>query len=141
MECVANLRGSRPILLTQRATRRAYYLVARCRPDPPRPGNRRLCRLPPGAAKIFVYRLPRLLCQLEANRSTRLLLTDAGSVKRATIGRDITDAQRNEIAASQLAVDREVEERQIAQAPLELQLGTDRPHVARSQWGSRANNL
>ena len=61
-------------------------------------------RLPAGAAKIFVYRLPRLLCQLEANRSTRLLLTDAGSIKRATIGRDITDAQRNEIAASQLAV-------------------------------------
>jgi hypothetical protein len=55
-----------------------------------------------------------LLGQLEANRSTRLLLTDAGSVKRVTIGRDITDAQRNEIAASQLAVDREVEECQIA---------------------------
>jgi hypothetical protein len=51
------------------------------------------------------------------------------SVKRVTIGRDITDAQRNEIAASQLAVDREVEERQVAQAPLQMQPGTDRPYV------------
>ena len=96
-----------------------------------------MCRLPAGAAKILVYRLPRLLCLLEANRSTRLLLTDAGSVKRVTIGRDITDAGSAMIAASQLAVDPEGEERQIAQAPLKLQLGADRPHVARSQWRSR----
>src|SRR5262249_2923353 len=98
-------------------------------------------RLAAATAKILIHRLPRLLGQLEANRSTRLLLADAGSVKRITIGRDITDAQRYEIAASQLAVDRKVEERQVAQVSLQVQLGTDRPHVPRSQWGSRANNL
>jgi hypothetical protein len=95
-----------------------------------------LCRLPAAAAKIFVYRLPRLLCRLEANRSTRLLLTDAGSVKRVTIGRDITNAQRNEIAASQLAVDREVEEHQIAQALLATWHGsTTRGPVAMAASG------
>ena len=38
------------------------------------------------------------------NLAIDILLTDAGSVKRITIGRDITDAQRNKITASQLAV-------------------------------------
>jgi hypothetical protein len=66
-----------------------------------------------------------LLGQLEANRSTRFPLADAGSIKRITIGCDVTDAQRNEIAASELAVDRKVEERQIAQTPLQVPLGAD----------------
>jgi hypothetical protein len=52
-----------------------------------------------------------------------------------------TDAQRNKITATQLAIDREVEGRQIAQAPLQVQLGTDRPHVTRSHWRSRADDL
>src|SRR5262249_24946134 len=92
-------------------------------------------RLSAATAKILIHRLPRLLGQLEANRSTRLLLADAGPVKRITIGRDVTDAQRNEIAASQLAVDREVEERQVAQVPLQVQLGADlsHPYLTRSK--------
>jgi hypothetical protein len=86
----------------------------------------------------LIYRLPRLLGQLEANWSTRLLLADAGSVNCIPIGRDITHAQRNKITASQLAVDREVEECQIAQAPLQFQLwhgSTTRDPVAMAVSG------
>ena len=49
----------------------------------------------------------------------------SGRVERVTIWRHVVDAKRNKIAATQLAVDRKVEECQIARPALQLQPGAD----------------
>jgi hypothetical protein len=45
------------------------------------------------------------------------------------------------VAAPQLTVDREIERREIAPPALNLQLGSDRPNVARPQRRLGANEL
>jgi hypothetical protein len=47
----------------------------------------------------------------------------------------VIDAESDEITAAQLAIDRKVEHRKIARAPLQLQLGADGPDVARRKGG------
>jgi uncharacterized protein YbjT (DUF2867 family) len=55
------------------------------------------------------------------------------AAERLAAGRNIIDADGDQIATAQLAVDRQVEQRQVALPVLDLQLGPDRPNVARSQ--------
>ena len=45
---------------------------------------------------------------------------------------DIPDFELDEVAAAQFAVDREIEQREVARAPFELQLCADRPDLAYS---------
>jgi hypothetical protein len=70
----------------------------------PRPGNRHWPS-PVTDPKIVVERLPRLLGQLEPNRPTGLPLPDIRSVDSVAIGCHVIDAERDEIAAAQFAVD------------------------------------
>jgi hypothetical protein len=49
------------------------------------------------------------LRQLKSNRPARLLLTNIGAVNRVTLGRNVIDAEGDEIAAAQFAVDGEIE--------------------------------
>jgi len=82
-----------------------------------------------------------LVCQLETHRSARLLLSDGRSVHRVAARRHVIDAQGNDITAAQLAVDSEVEERQIALSIRHLELSSYRPDVAWSQRWLGADEL
>ena len=84
-------------------------------------------------SQIVVQRVPSDLRQLEPDRPARLSLANVGAVDGVPVGRHVIDAQRDEIAAPQLAVDGEIEQCQVACAPFQLQLGTDQPYVAGPQ--------
>ena len=62
-------------------------------------------------------RLPGPLGQLEANWPAGLVLPDIGTVDRVAVWCHVIDAQSDEVAASQLAVDGQIE---IPHAPLWL---------------------
>src|SRR5262245_60787952 len=117
MECVAYLSGSRPTPLTRWLTSRAYWRVVRCRSGPPRPGNKHWSKLSIADPEVVVHRLPGHLGQLEANWSAGLALADVSAVDRVAVGCHVIDAESDEVAASQLAVDGEIEERQVPHAP------------------------
>src|SRR5262249_10419344 len=64
-----------------------------------------------------------------------------GTIDGVAVGCHVVDPQCDQIAATQLAVDGKIEQRQVARAPLQLQLGADRPHVAGPQGRLRAGEL
>src|SRR5215471_5440589 len=100
-----------------------------------------LTRFPPARSEIVVERLPCELSQLEADRPTRFPLPVRRPVDRVPVGRNIVHTEGGEVAAAQLAVDGEIEQRQVTCMPLQLQPGTDRPHVPRSQGRLRSGEL
>ena len=92
--------------------------------------------LPAGQSEILLDGLPRLLGEFEPDRAPRLLLADRRSIERVAVGGYVIDTHRNDITAAQFAVDGEVEQREIADAALELQPCPDRPDVACSEAAS-----
>jgi hypothetical protein len=72
-----------------------------------------------------------LLGDLELHRPARLLLDDGRAVTDPTADADIVDLQPHKIAAPEFAVDREVEQGEIAGSALHLESDPDRPHVLR----------
>jgi hypothetical protein len=58
--------------------------------------------------------LSRLFRQLKLDGLPGLLLTDRGAMGGISIGRDIPDLQSNNIASTELAIDRQIEHCQIA---------------------------
>jgi hypothetical protein len=60
--------------------------------------------------QMVVHRLPCDLRQFEPDGATRLSLTHVRPVDRVAVRRHIIDLQRHEIAATQLAVDGEIEQ-------------------------------
>ncbi len=92
-------------------------------------------------AKVVVERLPGHFRQLEANRPTGLPLPDVGAVNRVAVGGHVIDAESDEIAAAQSAIDGEIEERQVPFTPLQLQSGTDGPDTADPQRWLRTPEL
>ena len=75
------------------------------------------------------------------HRPARLALADRRTIERIPIRRHVIDADNDNVAAAQLAVDRQVEQREIPFKPLYLQFGSDRPHMARPQWRLGADEL
>jgi hypothetical protein len=70
-----------------------------------------------------------LLCQLEPDGLTGLFLSDRGPINCVSTRRNILDFEGDDIAATQLAIDGQIEHRQVACPSLDLQLGPDRPYV------------
>ena len=80
-------------------------------------------------------RFPGLVGRLELHRLLCLVLEDDGAVRhRAAVG-DVADAQRDQVAAAQLAVDRKVEQGEVAQPLRQLQADPDRPDLATFSGG------
>jgi hypothetical protein len=88
-----------------------------------------------GQVEIFINRSAGLVRQFESNRPPRLLLPDSSSIKGVSIRGHIIDADRDDIATPQLAIDRQVEQSQVAYAAVKLEFGSDRPDVARPKRG------
>jgi hypothetical protein len=82
----------------------------------------------------------RWLCQLEGNRPTGLLLDDRRSRPNGHPCDHVIQPQLYEIAAAQLAVDREVEQREITYAMVDGQPRSDFPDVLGLQRRLRADD-
>jgi hypothetical protein len=67
-----------------------------------------------GFLQEIVNGLPGLICQLELDRSPGLLLPDGRTIDRIAIRSDIFDPQGDDVATTQLAVDRKVEKGKVA---------------------------
>ena len=89
-----------------------------------------------GRSQIFVDRQPCLVRQLKANWPTGFLLLNSCAVHCVAARRYTVD-----VAAAQLVVDREVEQREIPLATLNLQLGSDRPDATWPQRRLRADEF
>ena len=72
------------------------------------------------------------------NRTARLLLNYGRAVMDPTADTDIVDLQPHEIAPSEFAVDREVEQGEVAGAALHLESELDRPHVLSGRGSLRS---
>jgi hypothetical protein len=83
-------------------------------------GEQELTRPFSSDTDVRVDSLPRLLGQLESNRSAGLLLANGRTIDHMSTRRNIFDLQTDEITAAQLAVDREVKHRQIARSASNL---------------------
>ena len=59
-----------------------------------------------------------MLGHLESNRPAGLLLADRCTVDRMSMRRNVLDLDRDDIAPAQLAVDRQIEHRQVARTSL-----------------------
>src|SRR5690348_11965387 len=86
-------------------------------------------------------RLTRQVSDLELNRPLGLLLHDHRSrCDLATVGHD-ENAKLYEITGTGLGIDRQIEQRQVADPTPQLQTNADRPDVAQLQWCLLANEL
>jgi hypothetical protein len=80
-----------------------------------------------------------LLRDLELNWTAGLVLDNCRSVSHVTADGDVIDSKADEIAAAKLAVDGEVEHRQIAFAAPDLKSDTNGPHFFRPKGTLLAN--
>jgi len=82
-----------------------------------------------------------LFSQLELDWSLRLPLQHHGTSRYSVALRYVTDAQAHEIAATELAVQREIEERELPSSLGELQANADCPDLLEAQRWLLAHEL
>jgi hypothetical protein len=91
--------------------------------------------------KVLVDRLARLLGDLEPHRKTGCVLPNGRTVDGIAMWRDVLDLEAHHVAPAQLAVDREIEEREVPRAPSELQARPNGPDVLRLERWLRSDQL
>jgi len=84
-----------------------------------------------------------LLGQLNLHRLAGFLLNDGRAVSGGSVDDELANAKLYEVAAAQLAVDSNVEQRQVSKAVLPLLVEADRPDLLRLQrwFGSNERAL
>src|SRR6516162_6858632 len=92
-------------------------------------GKEVLTRLLVGGFDVVVDRLTRLLGHLEPDRLTGLLLAHRRAIDGMSVRRHIFYLEADDVAASQLAIDGQIEHREIACSSLDLQVASNRPNV------------
>jgi hypothetical protein len=90
---------------------------------------------------VIVDCLPRLLRQFKSDWPTGLLLPHGGSIDRISARCHVVNPKCDDIAPPQLAVDCQIEHRQIARPSVHLQSGADRPNMFWPQWWLLADEL
>src|SRR5450631_4947100 len=80
-----------------------------------------------GGPQIFIDRLAGLFGQFKSDRSAGLLLTYGCAIRSVSARGDIVDFDRHDIAATKLAVDREIEHREVSDATCDLEFRPDWP--------------
>src|SRR5919106_2908501 len=95
----------------------------------------------PGRSKVLVDRLTRLLGDLEPDRKTGLALPNGRAVDGIAMWCDVLNLEAHHVAPAQLAIDREIEERQVPGAPCELQPRPNGPDVLRLERWLRSDQL
>src|SRR6516225_5900051 len=86
------------------------------------------------ADEPFTDRCAGLLGNFELDRATGLLLDYGGTLPNLPTDVDIVDLHPHKVTTSELAVDSQVEQCQIAPAVLQLKPGADCPYISRFQW-------
>jgi hypothetical protein len=81
-------------------------------------------------AQVIIEGLARLLGQFEPDWSAGFLLPDGRAVEGVPVWGDVIDSYGHDVTAAKLAVDREIEQGEIARSPFELQLRPNRPDMA-----------
>jgi hypothetical protein len=84
---------------------------------------------------------PRRFKQFELNRPASLLLDDDGALADTGATDELADTDSDQIAATQLAVDRQVEEGPVSTAMLLLQPKPDSPDLLGMEWSPGAQLL
>jgi hypothetical protein len=79
--------------------------------------------------QIIIDRLSGLFAQFKSDRSPGLLLPHGCAIRRISTGGNILDSDGDDVAATKLAVDCQIEHRQIASATLDLAFRPDGPDV------------
>jgi hypothetical protein len=82
-----------------------------------------------------------LIRQLELDRSPGLPLPNGRTIDRIAIPSDIFDPQGDDVATSQLAVDRKVEQRKVAGPSFDQESCSDRPDLVWPQRRFRSDQL
>ena len=86
-----------------------------------------------------VKRRSRLFGDLKLDRTTRLVLDNRRPLSHTVAGSYVIDPKADEIATAQLAINGEVEHRQIAFATLDLKPDTNGPNLFRPKGALLAN--
>ena len=79
--------------------------------------------------------MPGLIRQLELDRPPGLLLDHGRAIPHPAADGYVIDLHRDKIAAAQLAVDREIEQREIALATFKLEPNPEQPVMILSEPG------
>jgi hypothetical protein len=95
--------------------------------------NKKLAGSFVGGLEIVIDCLTGLLAQFKSDRPSGFLLSDGCAIRCVPAGSDILDPYGYDIAAAKLAVDRQIEHREVASAALDLEFCPDRPDVFGSQ--------
>src|SRR5215469_16003833 len=82
-----------------------------------------------GGPDVVVDCLTGLLGHLEPDRLAGLLPAHRGAIDGMSVRRNIFHLQADDVAASQLAIDGQIEHREIACSSLDLQFAPNRPNV------------
>jgi hypothetical protein len=82
-----------------------------------------------GGLQIIIDGLAGLFAQLKSDGPPGFLLPDSCAIRRVAAGGDILDPDGDDVAATKLAVDCQIEHGEVASAALDLELCPDRPHV------------
>jgi hypothetical protein len=123
------------MLATQSARRRAYWRVVAA------PSEQILAWPLAGFLQEVVNGLPGLIRQLELDRSPGLLLPDGRTIDRIAIRSDIFDPQGDDVATTQLAVNRKIEKGKVAGPPFDQEPGSNRPDLVWPQRGFGSDQL
>jgi hypothetical protein len=83
--------------------------------------------------EIVIDRLAGLLAQFKSDRPPSFLLPDRCAIRRVPAGSDTLYPDDDDITATKLAVDCQIEHGEVASAVLDLELCPDRPGVFGSQ--------
>jgi len=83
--------------------------------------------------QMLVEGLSRLIRELKPDRQASFPLAHSCALQRVAIRRHVLNTNSDDVTTAQLAVDRQVEEREVPFASLDLQHGSDGPYVARPQ--------
>jgi hypothetical protein len=97
--------------------------------------------VPARIPEIGIHRLAGVLGRLEHHRPAGLLLAHGRAGNGEALRRNVGDPQGDQVAAAQLAVDAEVEQRQIADAAGQLQCIADGPDMFQPQRRFGADQL
>jgi hypothetical protein len=110
-------------------TSRAYCRVVNSSVVAATAGKEVLTRLLVGGSDVVVDCLTGLLSHLEPDRLAGLLLAHRRAIDGMPMRCHIFRLQADDVAASQLAIDGQIEHRKIAYSSVDLQLAPNRPNV------------
>jgi hypothetical protein len=85
--------------------------------------------------------LTRLVREFKRHRAASLLLVYRGAIECVAIWCHVLDADRHHVTTARFAVDRQVEQREVPFATLDLQLGSDRSPMAQPEGRLGADKL